>query len=120
MIRRPPRSTLFPYTTLFRSDLSAEGEAVPAFGFYVSGGFFDALGVHARLGRLLTELDDQKGCGSPGVVLSHGFWQARLGGHPAVVGQTIMLDRRPVQVIGGTPAGVLWVEAGRPVDVGPP
>src|SRR2546425_9342040 len=23
MIRRPPRSTLFPYTTLFRSDLSA-------------------------------------------------------------------------------------------------
>src|SRR3989475_3162715 len=26
MIRRPPRSTLFPYTTLFRSTLSAENE----------------------------------------------------------------------------------------------
>src|SRR5260221_6145422 len=25
MIRRPPRSTLFPYTTLFRSDLRARG-----------------------------------------------------------------------------------------------
>src|SRR5690349_23130880 len=25
MIRRPPRSTLFPYTTLFRSDLRASG-----------------------------------------------------------------------------------------------
>src|SRR2546430_11493663 len=25
MIRRPPRSTLFPYTTLFRSQLLAEG-----------------------------------------------------------------------------------------------
>src|SRR5258707_4645723 len=25
MIRRPPRSTLFPYTTLFRSDLDAHG-----------------------------------------------------------------------------------------------
>src|SRR2546426_6803263 len=25
MIRRPPRSTLFPYTTLFRSDPSARG-----------------------------------------------------------------------------------------------
>src|SRR3712207_8866629 len=25
MIRRPPRSTLFPYTTLFRSDVSGEG-----------------------------------------------------------------------------------------------
>src|SRR2546430_8872636 len=28
MIRRPPRSTLFPYTTLFRSDL--RGDAAPA------------------------------------------------------------------------------------------
>src|SRR5688572_31607608 len=25
MIRRPPRSTLFPYTTLFRSDLERDG-----------------------------------------------------------------------------------------------
>src|SRR5690349_24012518 len=27
MIRRPPRSTLFPYTTLFRSDLEPRGSA---------------------------------------------------------------------------------------------
>src|SRR5436309_7586822 len=27
MIRRPPRSTLFPYTTLFRSDLEGAGRA---------------------------------------------------------------------------------------------
>src|SRR5258708_12431827 len=27
MIRRPPRSTLFPYTTLFRSDFSLESRA---------------------------------------------------------------------------------------------
>src|SRR5688572_9523036 len=31
MIRRPPRSTLFPYTTLFRS-LTSEGEAGPSGG----------------------------------------------------------------------------------------
>src|SRR5438034_4686706 len=28
MVRRPPRSTLFPYTTLFRSDPQATGTAV--------------------------------------------------------------------------------------------
>src|SRR3712207_8405899 len=28
MIRRPPRSTLFPYTTLFRSDITGRGERV--------------------------------------------------------------------------------------------
>src|SRR5438874_4955104 len=98
-------------------DLSGGGEAVFSNGFYVSGSFFDALGVHAQIGRLLTERDDQKGCGSPGVVLSHGFWQARLGGHPAVIGQTSMLDRRPFQVIGVTPAGFFGVEVGRTFDV---
>src|SRR2546422_6835363 len=30
MIRRPPRSTLFPYTTLFRSRHSATGRRAPA------------------------------------------------------------------------------------------
>src|SRR3982751_6944497 len=29
MIRRPPRSTLFPYTTLFRSSAAAPGSARP-------------------------------------------------------------------------------------------
>src|SRR3712207_7343319 len=32
MIRRPPRSTLFPYTTLFRSAVRAAEEAVGALG----------------------------------------------------------------------------------------
>src|SRR3712207_8622454 len=30
MIRRPPRSTLFPYTTLFRSSMEDAAEDVPA------------------------------------------------------------------------------------------
>src|SRR5256885_10752393 len=30
MIRRPPRSTLFPYTTLFRSELAAALDRLPA------------------------------------------------------------------------------------------
>src|SRR2546422_6704839 len=32
MIRRPPRSTLFPYTTLFRSPASAGGSGLPLRG----------------------------------------------------------------------------------------
>src|SRR5256886_10445871 len=41
MIRRPPRSTLFPYTTLFRSAVAGEQRAVAASG----------LGVDVELGR---------------------------------------------------------------------
>src|SRR3712207_8224744 len=38
MIRRPPRSTLFPYTTLFRSDLPElyATAAVPALNIFIS------------------------------------------------------------------------------------
>src|SRR5256885_9730711 len=32
MIRRPPRSTLFPYTTLFRSGTFWSGDELPALG----------------------------------------------------------------------------------------
>src|SRR3712207_8183789 len=33
MIRRPPRSTLFPYTTLFRSNVSPARNSCPTSGF---------------------------------------------------------------------------------------
>src|SRR3712207_7139845 len=33
MIRRPPRSTLFPYTTLFRSE-TPEGQKLPGIGVF--------------------------------------------------------------------------------------
>src|SRR3989442_13443564 len=47
MIRRPPRSTLFPYTTLFRSEtyeLHAELVVVPAAGWR-RGAYYDATGL---------------------------------------------------------------------------
>src|SRR5690349_22870570 len=38
MLRRPPRSTLFPYTTLFRSCSPAAGGCVPAGALAVAAG----------------------------------------------------------------------------------
>src|SRR5256885_8778475 len=37
MIRRPPRSTLFPYTTLFRSAGQGDAKQRPAFGAVAGG-----------------------------------------------------------------------------------
>src|SRR3712207_8378575 len=45
MIRRPPRSTLFPYTTLFRSTASLIGETVR-----IRGVPFEVIGVLAEKG----------------------------------------------------------------------
>src|SRR2546426_7747373 len=41
MIRRPPRSTLFPYTTLFRSMETSEGPVVALGGFRSLRGYYD-------------------------------------------------------------------------------
>src|SRR3712207_8670336 len=45
MIRRPPRSTLFPYTTLFRSDADSQGCPDRASGFGELGELADERGV---------------------------------------------------------------------------
>src|SRR2546430_15299971 len=39
MIRRPPRSTLFPYTTLFRSHADRLGDVEPGIGTHADRGF---------------------------------------------------------------------------------
>jgi putative ABC transport system permease protein len=101
-------------------DLAAEGELRPVQGLYVSGNFFDTLGVRAHAGRLLTAGDDRSGCGAPGVVLSYGFWQAHYAGQAAAIGQTITLDRRPFDIIGVAPRGFFGVEVGRTFDVAVP
>jgi putative ABC transport system permease protein len=103
-----------------RWDLSTAGEVALARGLYVSGRFFDALAVHAHVGRLWMEADDQKGCGSPGAVLSHDFWQARYAGHPQAIGQRITLDRLAFDIIGVAPPGFFGVEVGRTFDVALP
>src|SRR5256885_3510775 len=53
MIRRPPRSTLFPYTTLFRSRAGLEGDAAPA----AAHGAGDGVPGRARPDRKSTRLN---------------------------------------------------------------
>src|SRR5258708_21648021 len=54
MIRRPPRSTLFPYTTLFRSDVGADARfAQIVLGQHLCGDF----GTRADIDRKSTRLN---------------------------------------------------------------
>src|SRR3712207_8998769 len=59
MIRRPPRSTLFPYTTLFRSTVFgvAVAEAPASIGHYrvASAGDVDARGWGVSVSRVVNE-----------------------------------------------------------------
>src|SRR5260370_28433355 len=60
MIRRPPRSTLFPYTTLFRSKQELFGGANPlGKRITIGGSRFRVIGVMESKGQFLgMDLDD--------------------------------------------------------------
>ena len=65
----------------------------------VSGNYFEVMGLSPVLGRLTQPGDDGKV--APAVaVLTYEYWLARFGGDSGVVGKMIILDRKPVTVIG--------------------
>lgn len=103
-----------------RFNLAQGGQARYAEGLFVSGDFFNVLGVPPEIGRTFNAQDDQPGCGSPGAVISHGFWQSEFGGDPAVTGKTVRLDGRPFPVLGVTPPGFFGVEVGHRFDIAVP
>src|SRR5256886_4431833 len=53
MIRRPPRSTLFPYTTLFRS-VTASAEEIKESMDHIAKGADEQLGLVERASKLIT------------------------------------------------------------------
>ena len=97
-------------------DLSQGGAERPVYGTYVSGQYFDTLGVQPVLGRLLRPSDDTRGCAGS-AVLSYGFWQAEYGGRADVVGKAISIDRHPIEIVGVAEHGFDGVEVGGSADV---
>jgi putative ABC transport system permease protein len=100
--------------------LGAGSDAHPARGLFVSGDLFRVLGVPPLMGRVFTTADDQRGCGTPGAVISYSFWQRELGGDASVIGRKLTLNYHPVEVIGVTGAGFHGLEIGRSYDVAVP
>ena len=84
--------------------LTAGGAAEPVRGCGVSADFFDVLGVSPTAGRGFSAEDDRQGAGKVAIV-SHGFWQRRLGGSLSVLGSDIQINGQPYTVIGIMPAG---------------
>ena len=71
----------------------------------VSAEFFNTLGVRPLLGRGLRPEDDVPNA-SRVAVLNHDAWVRRFGARPDVVGTTILLDGKAVEVVGVMPPGL--------------
>jgi predicted permease len=70
----------------------------------------DVLKVPPAQGRWFSPEEDAPG-GPRVAVLSHAFWQSRLGGEPDVLRRTVTLSGETYQVIGVMPAGFSYRSA---------
>ena len=103
-----------------RLNLNQGGEARYAETLYVSGNFFDTLGIRPVLGRLISAADDQPNCGTGAAVIHESFWQREYGGNRSVLGRKITLAGRPFEITGVVPASFFGMEVGRSFDVALP
>jgi putative ABC transport system permease protein len=100
-------------------NLVPRGEVQIVSGAWVSGSYFETLGISPRLGRMLVESDDRRngGVDGPVAVISHAFWQRQYGAAPDVIGRSLMLDGVSFTVVGVTPQRFSGLDVGRRADV---
>src|SRR5579884_4061337 len=95
-------SSVFGYQGAGSLNLSVKGQADTANGEYVSGNYFDGLGVAPAAGRLLTPDDDQ--AGAPAVaVISYRCSSQHFTRAEDAAGRSILINNIPFTVAGVAP-----------------
>ena len=84
--------------------MMVNGQPDDVSGLAASADVFRALGVQPAFGRAYTDEEDYGGKDGV-IILSHEFWQGRLGGRPEVLGSTLTTASGPRTVIGVMPPG---------------
>jgi predicted permease len=98
-------------------NISYRGNTVSASAELVSGSYFPVLGVKPAVGRLFGGKDDDVAGAHPIVVLSHEYWTTQLGGDPSVIGQIIMVNGKPMTIVGVSAAGFEGTTLGNKPDL---
>src|SRR6266496_4696889 len=94
--------------------ISFGGQTERIDGEMVSGNYFQALGVKAALGRVLSpEEDDRVYKGHPAVVLSYPYWVTRFAADPKIVGQKMLVNNYPLTIVGVSAAGFNGLDPAR-------
>ncbi len=89
-------------------DLTGRGTPRRLSAVFMTAGFFEALGVHAGLGRLPREDELVRGGHDTVLLLTHGFWLREFGGAPDVIGSTLTVGGEPYDVIGVLPESLQY------------
>jgi putative ABC transport system permease protein len=89
---------------------------VRAQGQFVTGNYFDVLRVRPVLGRSFAADEDSIAGAKPVIVISHAFWMRRFSGDSSIVNRVIVVNAKPVTVIGVAPPGFGGVPATSQTD----
>ena len=87
------------------ANLALDGATATGSAMLVSGSYFPLLGVRPTIGRLLDANDDRVEGQAEAVVLSHAYWQSAFGGDPQVVGRDLVVNGKPLAIVGVGPEG---------------
>jgi putative ABC transport system permease protein len=79
--------------------ISTTGKTEQIVGISASPNFFSLLGVTPQLGRTFAP-DEEKAGQDRVVIISHSFWQNRLGGTADVIGKKLTLDQSSYTIVG--------------------
>jgi MacB-like periplasmic core domain len=109
-------SSVFGFVNLGRVSVAADAQPGLAQLQLVTPGAFDTLGLPLVLGRGIGAEDDKPGAQAVAVI-SHGYWQRRFGGDPAILGKSMLVNDKPVSVVGVTPACFTGINPGNADDM---
>src|SRR5262249_16081948 len=98
-------------------NLSFKDESQFTSGEFVTGNYFEVLGVGAALGRVIVPEDDTLHGGNPVVVLSHFCWTNKMGANSSVLNQTLLVNGKRLTIIGVAKRGFFGVQVGYRPDV---
>jgi predicted permease len=86
-------------------------------GQFALANFFDVLGARPVLGRGFLPGEDRPGAPEHVAVISHELWRQRFQASPAVLGQVIEINQRPVTIVGVAPPGFVGTMGGLRLDL---
>jgi predicted permease len=92
--------------SVFAADLTTGGDPQKINMGRVSSNFFSMLGVAPHLGRDFLPEEDQPGRDQV-AILADSLWRSRFHAEPSIVGQKILIDDVPYEVIGVLPPGLV-------------
>src|SRR5436190_3135971 len=88
----------------------------PVGGAWVSGGYYQTLGLVPIAGRLLGPDDDRPGA-SPAAVITDHYWTRKFGRDPAAIGRPLLVEGVSVPIVGVSPPGFIGAIVGEAADV---